>query len=349
MANLSDTVKQSAQKLPDPVAGVVNAVADSVKSSTGAKESDPSSPTPPTATTPPTASTTPPTTTDHAAAPAPVSRRLTVGCDFVHRSSFDVPAVFQVEPVADQLAEVVEAAWSMEPETPSRTYADLYGNPCRRLTIPAGRSVITYRATVDVPDAVEDVDEDAPERPGGPAAGRDADLHPAEPLLPAGRARPRGLEPVRHAAARLRRVQAICDYVHDHLTFSYGSSTPQSTAADVHASGYGVCRDYTHLAVSFCRALNIPARYVFGYLAEIEVPPLDVPMDFAAWMEVYLGDRWWTFDPRNNARRKGRVLIGRGRDAGDVAMATTFGAPFLESMTVIAEEIEPSEEIAIPA
>ena len=134
-------------------------------------------------------------------------------------------------------------------------------------------------------------------------------------------------------------MQAICDYVHGHLTFSYGSSSPQSTAADVHASGYGVCRDFTHLAVSLCRALNIPARYVFGYLPEIEVPKRDEPMDFAAWMEVYLGDRWWTFDPRNNERRKGRVLIGRGRDAGDVAMATTFGAPFLESMTVIAEEV----------
>jgi transglutaminase-like putative cysteine protease len=140
-----------------------------------------------------------------------------------------------------------------------------------------------------------------------------------------------------------RRVQAICDYVHNHVKFSYGTSNSRTTAADVHESGYGVCRDFTHLAVSLCRALNIPARYVFGYLPEIEVPKRDLPMDFAAWMEVYLGDRWWTFDPRNNERRKGRVLIGRGRDAGDVAMATTFGAPFLESMLVIAADAnEPS-------
>ena len=134
------------------------------------------------------------------------------------------------------------------------------------------------------------------------------------------------------------RVQAICDYVHGHLRFEYGASTPMTTAADAHTTGYGVCRDFTHLAVSFCRALNIPARYVFGYLPEIEVPHRDLPMDFAAWMEVYLGDRWWTFDPRNNERRKGRVLIGRGRDASDVAMATTFGSPRLESMIVISEE-----------
>jgi transglutaminase-like putative cysteine protease len=135
-----------------------------------------------------------------------------------------------------------------------------------------------------------------------------------------------------------RRVQAICDYVHNHLQFQYGTSNSWSTAVDVHQSGYGVCRDYTHLAISLCRALNIPARYVFGYLPEIEVEPKDAPMDFAAWMEVWLGDRWWTFDPRNNVRRKGRVLIGRGRDATDVAMATTFGAPHLERMTVTAKE-----------
>jgi transglutaminase-like putative cysteine protease len=107
---------------------------------------------------------------------------------------------------------------------------------------------------------------------------------------------------------------------------------------DVFNSGYGVCRDFTHLAVTFCRALNIPARYVFGYLPDMDVPPDPIPMDFAAWMEVWLGDRWWTFDPRNNTPRKGRAVIGRGRDASDVAMATTFGNPYLARMTVTAIE-----------
>jgi transglutaminase-like putative cysteine protease len=272
-----------------------------------------------------------------------VSRRLSIGCEFVHRSAFDVAAVFQVEPVADQKAEQVEADWAIDPDSPTRIYRDLYGNLCRRLIIPAGRSVITYRATMMVPDAVEDVDEDARELP--------ADQLPDEVLiftLPSRYCLPDVLGG--EAWSRFgalppgyQRVQAICDYVNGHLKFSYGSSNSRSTAADVHASGYGVCRDFTHLAVSLCRALNIPARYVFGYLPEIEVPPRDAPMDFAAWMEVYLGDRWWTFDPRNNQPRKGRVLIGRGRDASDVAMATTFGAPVLESMKVIAEEVvEPS-------
>jgi transglutaminase-like putative cysteine protease len=268
-----------------------------------------------------------------------VTRRLTVGCEFVHRSAFDIAAVFQVEPLPDQKADQVEAEWAMDPEGPTRTYRDLYGNVCRRLVIPAGRSVISYRATMTVPDAVEDADEEAPELP--------ADQLPDETLiftLPSRYCLPDVLggeawSRVGALPPGYRRVQAICDYVNGHLKFSYGSSNSRSTAADVHASGYGVCRDFTHLAVSLCRALNLPARYVFGYLAEIEVPPRDEPMDFAAWMEVYLGDRWWTFDPRNNERRKGRVLIGRGRDAGDVAMATTFGAPVLESMKVIAEEV----------
>ncbi|HVD18722.1 MAG TPA: transglutaminase family protein [Propionibacteriaceae bacterium] len=270
-----------------------------------------------------------------------MTRRVTVGCEFVHQSGIDIPAVFQVEPLSDQKVDVIDARWSLQPDLPTRIYTDLYGNPCRRLIVPAGRSVISYRASVVVADAVEDVDEEAPELT--------PDQLPDEVLiytLPSRFCLPDvlGAEAWNRFGSTppgYRRVQAICDYVHGHLQFEYGASNPMTTAADAHTTGYGVCRDFTHLAVSFCRALNIPARYVFGYLPEIDIPPLDLPMDFAAWMEVYLGDRWWTFDPRNNKRRKGRVLIGRGRDAADVAMATTFGAPLLESMIVISEEISP--------
>ena len=119
-----------------------------------------------------------------------------------------------------------------------------------------------------------------------------------------------------------------------------GVSSPITTAADVLENRTGVCRDFAHLGVTFCRALNIPARYVFGYLPDIGVPPADVPMDFCAWLEVYLGDRWWTFDPRNNVRRTGRVVIGRGRDALDVAMVTTYGGAVLETMPVWADKRE---------
>jgi transglutaminase-like putative cysteine protease len=136
------------------------------------------------------------------------------------------------------------------------------------------------------------------------------------------------------------RVQAICDWVHDNITFQYGTSNPLTTAVDVFNNRKGVCRDLTHLAVTFCRALNLPSRYVFGYLPDLYVPVDTAPMDFAAWMEVWLGDRWWTFDPRNNQRRVGRVLIGRGRDALDVAMITTFGPAAFKSMKVWADTAE---------
>lgn len=266
------------------------------------------------------------------------TRQVLIGCEFAHRAAVDTPAVFQVQPVDTGTFRVEHERWSTNPELATRVYRDLYGNLCLRLVIPAGRSVLSYEATAVVPDATEEFDPDAAEVL--------PDALPDDVLiytLPSRYCLPDVLGD--EAWSRFgsvppgyRRVEAICDYVHHHLEFRYGSSTALTTAADVHASQYGVCRDYAHLAISLCRALNIPARYAFGYLPEIEVPHKDIPMDFFAWMEVWLGDRWWTFDPRNNQRRKGRVLIGRGRDAADVAMATTFGSPLLESMLVRAEE-----------
>jgi transglutaminase-like putative cysteine protease len=266
------------------------------------------------------------------------SRQVLVGCEFVYQASRDTPAVFQVQPLADQVPTLSDERWGTDPQRSTRLYHDLYGNPCLRVNLPAGRSILTYNAVATVPDATEDVDTDAPELLAQDLPD-DVLLYtlPSRYVLPDVLGR-EAWSRFGNLAPGYTRVQAICDYVFNHLKFQYGSSNPLSTAADVHASGYGVCRDFTHLAISLCRALSIPARYVFGYLPEIEVKKDPSPMDFAAWMEVYLGDRWWTFDPRNNEPRKGRVLIGRGRDASDVAMATTFGAPYLEKMTVIAQE-----------
>lgn len=267
------------------------------------------------------------------------SLSLLIGCEFVHSSAYDTPAVFQVQPRHDQNIEIIDEKWDLRPEGALRHYVDLYGNPCLRTVIPAGESVLSYEAHLTVPDAVEDADEDAEEVPPGDLPD-DVLLYtlPSRYCLPD----VLGFEAwsrFGNAPRGYQRVQAICDYVNTYLKFQYGSTNALSTAADVHASGYGVCRDFTHLAISLCRALNIPARYVFGYLPELAVQkPVEI-MDFAAWMEVWLGDRWYTFDPRNNARRKGRVLIGRGRDASDVAMATTFGAPWLKSMEVVARQI----------
>jgi transglutaminase-like putative cysteine protease len=266
-------------------------------------------------------------------------RHLRVGCAFTYEAEVATPTVFQVQPDDGLGVRVLREKWSIEPSRRLRHYRDIYGNPCLRVVLPGGWSRLDYDAVLDVPDAVEDADHNAPEI--APDELPDDVLHytlPSRYCLPdllgnEAWARFGAIPP------GYRRVQAICAYVHEYLRFSYGSSTALSTAADVNASGFGVCRDFTHLAISFCRALNIPARYVFGYLPDLDVPPDPAPMDFAAWMEVWLGERWWTFDPRNNVRRKGRVVIGRGRDAADVAMATTFGGPRLESMIVHAVEV----------
>jgi transglutaminase-like putative cysteine protease len=129
--------------------------------------------------------------------------------------------------------------------------------------------------------------------------------------------------------------------VHDRITFGYEFSRPTRTAADALAERTGVCRDFTHLAVAFCRCMNIPTRYCTGYLGEIGMPEPWPPGDFAAWMEVYLGGRWHVFDPRNNQPRIGRILIARGRDAADVPLTHTFGFNFLADFQVWTEEVEP--------
>jgi transglutaminase-like putative cysteine protease len=141
-----------------------------------------------------------------------------------------------------------------------------------------------------------------------------------------------------HEATGGRLVQAICDYVHKHVEFNYSHARPTKTAHDTFMEGRGVCRDFVHLAVTFCRCMNIPARYCAGYLSNIGLPPDPDPIDFAAWMEVYLGHRWHVFDPRHNQPRIGRVLMARGRDATDAALITNFGRCAQNGFEVITEE-----------
>ncbi len=264
-----------------------------------------------------------------------------MGCEFEYEAGIETPAVFQVQPYDEGPAIVQRLEWQTEPEAVRHGYRDLYGNGCQRVTLPVGRSTLRFDALVAVPDATEAIDLDAPRRP--PAS---SPTTCSSTPCPAATSCPT-CSPTRRGSCSAtcqpgyRRVAAIVDHVNEHVTFTHGSSTALTTAADVYEARAGVCRDFAHVALSFCRALSIPARYVFGYLPEIEVEPMDEPMDFAAWIEVYLGGTWYTFDPRNNEARKGRVLIGRGRDALDVAMVTTFGGPVLERMEVWAHEVEP--------
>ncbi|MGZ3144371.1 transglutaminase-like domain-containing protein [Lentzea chajnantorensis] len=255
---------------------------------------------------------------------------------FTYRAEVPTPAVFLVGPDRRDHVRVSGEDLFTEPDLPVREHFDVYGNRLARLVLPPGLSTVNYVGWVDVPDRVEDVDEDAPELW--------PDDLPDDALL--------YTLPSRHCASDAlgdeawsrfgahppgyRRVRAICRHVHESLESGCGTSAALS--AGVNAAEIGLCRDFTHLAISFCRALDIPARYVFGYLPDLDARPDGASMDFAAWMEVWLGDRWWTFDPRNGGPRKGRVVVGRGRDAADVAMVTTFGSPVLESMVVHVEE-----------
>jgi transglutaminase-like putative cysteine protease len=143
-------------------------------------------------------------------------------------------------------------------------------------------------------------------------------------------------------------VQAICDYVHDRITFGYEHASPTKTAWDAHAERRGVCRDFAHLAITLCRCMNVPARYCTGYLGDIGVPPDDrSPMDFSAWFEVYLGGRWYTFDARHNTPRIGRILMARGRDATDVAIVTSFGPCTLAGFKVVTDEVLAFEFVGV--
>lgn len=142
------------------------------------------------------------------------------------------------------------------------------------------------------------------------------------------------------------RVQAIVDYVHQHLTFGYPFARAMRTAFEAHAERVGVCRDFAHLAVALCRCMNIPARYATGYLGDIGVPPVDARMDFSAWLEVYLGGRWFTFDARHNRPRIGRILVARGRDAADCTITTTFGQSRLVQFDIVTEEVQDASHAA---
>jgi transglutaminase-like putative cysteine protease len=254
-----------------------------------------------------------------------------VGCTFGLQTPQPVSAVLQVAPSGPS-EQLLAERWDTPAE--HHGYLDLYGNRCERFTIPAGASQIVYEADILLASPADRIARGTAETPV--MALPDAHLAyvmPSRFCLP---------DELGHEAWQRfgdltpgwDRVQAIVDFVHGHLEWVAGASNPWTTAVDAYRAGQGVCRDFAHLAITFCRALNIPARYVFGYIPEIDAPLPVEPMDFAAWFEVYLDGAWHTFDARNNRRRVGRVVVGRGRDAVDVALLTTFGPVTLTEFEV---------------
>jgi len=224
-----------------------------------------------------------------------------------------------------------------------RQYRDLFGNIANRLVAPAGPT--TFRADFVIEDSglPDPITADAVQHP---VEDLPDDVFPF--LLGSRYCETQLLSPLAwslfgQTEMGWERVQAIVDHVHDRISFGYQHARPTRTAAEAHEEQHGVCRDFAHLAVALCRCMNIPARYCTGYLGDIGIPPVDAPMDFSAWFEVYLGGAWRTFDARHDTPRIGRILMAHGRDAADVAITTSFGTAWLTKFEVVTEEVSQNQ------
>ena len=247
--------------------------------------------------------------------------------------------MLQLHPTCD--AQVVSPEkLRVEPSVPIEPYLDLYGNRCSRVMVAAGRTTF-YNDAIVKNDGKPDV------LGWGALQHKPQDL-PTDVLLYLlasrycevdGELREIAWTLFGQQPAGWNLVQTICNFVNAHIRFDYMQARATRTAMEAYREKTGVCRDYMHLAITFCRCLNIPARYCTGYLGDIGVPVAPYPMDFSAWFEVYLGGRWYPVDARNNTPRIGRVLVARGRDAADVAISTTFGVNRLEAFHIRTEEV----------
>ena len=266
--------------------------------------------------------------------------KIRVGYELVYDFPQPTPMIMVLGTHFTRASDVITPDYlTTSPSVPISPYRDMFGNWCSRIVAPAGQMRLSASGVVrdcGLPDVV------------APSAFQHAveDLPPETLVFLLGsrycetdRLSEVAWSLFQKSAPGWSRVQSICDFVHRHIEFGYEHARPTMTSWEVFNEGKGVCRDYAHLAITFCRCMNIPARYCTGYLGDIGVPPPYGPMDFAGWFEAYLGGRWYTFDPRNNMPRIGRVLIAQGRDAADVPITHTFGPNTLVSFKVWTDEV----------
>ncbi|MBK9576936.1 MAG: transglutaminase family protein [Fibrobacteres bacterium] len=266
--------------------------------------------------------------------------KIRLGFQMLYECPQPTPMIFNLNVHSSRVSDLASRDdLTFDPPVPMSAYRDLFGNWCSRVVAPAGRFLVSSDVVIrdsGLPDpvvsgAVQVPVQDLPEEAlvfllGSRYCETDQLSEIAWSLFG-------------NAPMGWGRVQAICDFVHNHIAFGYEKARVTRTALEAYNEKVGVCRDYAHLAVAFCRCMNIPARYCTGYLGDMGTPPPYAPGDFAAWFEVYLGGHWYTFDPRNNTPRIGRILIARGRDAADVAMCSSFGQHTLVGFKVITDEI----------
>ncbi len=270
---------------------------------------------------------------------------VNVGCDLVYQSDFPTPMLLIVRPKEWHGHRLIDEFRQVNPETLLHEYVDAFGNHVWRLVAPKGEFRVHYDALVAVPAAPDPVLPGLPKTPVEeipddllvytlPSRHCQSDLFIEDAWQMFG-----------HIVTGWQQVQAVCDWIHDNISYQKGSNS-NTSSYEVYQQRQGVCRDFAHLGVSFCRALNFPARYVCGYLPDINVVPHPTPMDFHAWFEVYLDGAWRTFDARHNRQRTGRTLIASGRDAVDVAFATIYGGTKLASMSVRANQVDANWRLA---
>ena len=234
----------------------------------------------------------------------------------------------------------------VEPNVPLREFTDSFGNRCTRLVSAAGVTRLKTETIVRDSGEVDAINEDAREVPVQELPDETLRYLAGSRYCEVDRLGSFAWSQFGSVKPGWSRVQAIFDFVHNHLEFGYPHARPTRTAAEGLEERLGVCRDFTHLSIALLRAMNIPARYCNGYLGDIGVPPDPAPMDFNAWFEAFLGDRWHTFDARHNCPRIGRILIARGRDAADIPMVTSFGPHRLTRFSVTTEEVCGNEALA---
>lgn len=261
--------------------------------------------------------------------------RIRYGCELTIAVAAPTPVLCMVDIHPERRADIVEETpLSTWPGLPLSINYDAFGNLVRRTVVPPGETVFRLSGVVQ--------DDGCLDHRQMAARANEIESLPMEAMCYLAGSRYCETDKLSsiawntfgHLPRGMAMVETICDFVHQHLTFDYARARSTRSALDAYVERVGVCRDFTHLAVAFCRCMNIPARYVNGYLGDIGVAPDPAPMDFNAWFEVYLGDRWYTFDARHNQRRIGRIPIARGRDACDVPMLQTFGTHMLKSFHV---------------
>ena len=266
--------------------------------------------------------------------------KLRIGYEFDYRFPQPTPCLLTLNVHHSRVGDLVSPDHIVtNPSTPLAGYRDGFGNWCSRIVAPAGKVRISTEAIVRSNRQLDPVISDAGQVPVEYLPDEALVFLLASRFCESDKLLDMSWELFGKARPGWARVQSICDFVHNRIAFGYEHARPTRTAAEAYQEGVGVCRDYAHLAIAFCRALNIPARYCTGYLGDVGTQPPFPPGDFAAWFEAYLDGRWYTFDPRNNTPRIGRVLIARGRDAADVAMVTTFGPNTLEAFRVWTDEV----------